>query len=69
MIPPTLNWNVTGWLVYDSSNPLPPAQNISIFNPFDDITLVPYDKTPLFENPAQTVTVNFVMGNLGDGAN
>lgn len=43
--------------------------DISEYDPFDDIDLVPYDQEPLFENPDYTVTVNFLMGNLGDGAN
>ncbi|SPQ20545.1 d799b6eb-bd37-4da1-9294-1a8cf6b4c133 [Thermothielavioides terrestris] len=41
-IPDGLNWNVTGWLVYDSAKPLPdPAVVYDAFEPFDDIGLVP----------------------------
>jgi iron transport multicopper oxidase len=69
VIPPTLNWNVTGWLVYDSANPLPQPAVINEYNDFDDITLQAYDQEPLWENPAYTITVDFIMGNLGDGAN
>jgi iron transport multicopper oxidase len=68
-IPPTLNPNVTGWLVYDSSKPLPAATNISEFNPFDDFSLVPQDKMALMPAPDQNITVGFHMGNLGDGSN
>jgi len=68
-VPPTLNPNVTGWLVYNNSAVLPAPQNISEFDPFDDSTLVAYDQEPLFEDPTYTAVMNFQMGDLGDGAN
>ena len=43
MIPPTLNWNVTGWLVYDQSKPTPQATILQEFNPYDDTQLVAQD--------------------------
>jgi iron transport multicopper oxidase len=39
------------------------------FQEFDDYTLVPYDKEPLFPDPDQSITLEVVMSNLGDGAN
>lgn len=67
-IPDGLNTNVTGWLVYDKSKTLPKAANLTKFDPFDDMTLVPTDKMPLLENPVQSISVDVIMDNLGDGA-
>jgi iron transport multicopper oxidase len=68
-IPPALNPNVTGWLVYDSNKPLPAPANISVFEPYDDSTLVPYDNKTRLPDPDYTATMSFQMSNLGDGAN
>jgi len=68
-MPPSLNPNVTGWLVYNSSKPLPPPANISEFTPYDDFNLVPYDQEPLMATVDYTATLSFVMGDLGDGVN
>jgi len=69
VIPDGLNWNVTSWLVYDSTKPLPDPTVIleDSFDEFDDIALVPVDKTPLFPEPDQTITLDVVMDNLGNG--
>lgn len=70
-IPDDLNWNVTGWLVYDSANPNPDAAVIEedTFNEFDDWTLVPFDNETLYTNPDQEVGLTVIMDNLADGAN
>ena len=69
-IPDTLNPNVTSYLVYDTSLPMPtPALLADSFNPFDDIELVPYDNVPLYTDPSQQITLDVVMDNLNDGAN
>lgn len=68
-LPDDLNWNVTGWLVYDSNKPLPEPAPVGEFDPFDDMTLVPWDKKALLGEPDQTVTLDVIMDNLGDGAN
>ena len=68
-IPDGLNPNVTGWLVYDASNPNPDPAPMDAFDPFDDFTLSPTDKMPLLENPSHTVEISVAMKNLGDGAN
>ncbi len=60
---------MTGWLVYDSNKPLPEPAIIDELVPFDDFTLVPYDKEALLADPDQSVELTVVMGNLGDGAN
>lgn len=68
-IPSDLNWNVTGWLVYDSNNANPDAAVLDAFNEFDDWTLVPYDNETLYTNPDQEVALTVIMDNLADGAN
>ncbi|KAL8730243.1 MAG: hypothetical protein Q9166_004220 [cf. Caloplaca sp. 2 TL-2023] len=69
VVPPTLNPNVTGWLKYSDSAPLPTPAFVDEFDPFDDFTLVPYDKLPLLENPDYSFKLDVKMDNLGDGAN
>jgi iron transport multicopper oxidase len=65
-----LNWNVTGWLVYDSKEPLPDPEILhEPFEPFDDMTLVPWDDQTLLAAPDQVVSLDVIMDNLGDGAN
>lgn len=36
--------------------------------PFDDITLIPYDRTPLLPEPDLLVNLTVLMNNLGNGA-
>ncbi|MCJ1347443.1 hypothetical protein MMC31_005668 [Peltigera leucophlebia] len=57
-VPPGLNPNVTGWLVYDEAKPLPDPTPIDEFDPFDDFTLVPQDGEKLFENPDYSAFFN-----------
>lgn len=68
-VPATLNLNVTGYLVYDKTAKLPEPTILDSFDYFDDFTLIPYDREPIFENVSQTLVLNMVMDNLGDGAN
>ncbi|KAF9870500.1 multicopper oxidase [Colletotrichum karsti] len=68
-VPQDLNYNVTGWLVYDDSKPMNPPATLDTFAPFDDMTLVPFDKQPLLSMPSKTVELDVIMDNLGDGAN
>lgn len=68
-IPDSLNYNVTSFLQYSSSAPLPDPQEVDQFDPMDDMTLVPYDQAPLLPAPAQSITLDLTMDNLGDGAN
>lgn len=64
-----LNYNVTGWLVYDESKPLPPPTLLDEFNEFDDFGLVPYDKQPLLPPADESIVLEVAMENLDDGAN
>ncbi|EGU75663.1 hypothetical protein FOPG_10736 [Fusarium oxysporum f. sp. conglutinans race 2 54008] len=68
-IPDGLNWNVTGWLEYDSDKKLPPAAVLNEFEPYDDFKLVPTDGEKLLEKADHTITLDLTMNNLGDGAN
>ena len=68
-VPDSLNPNATGWLVYDKSEELPTPTLVGNFYPFDDFTLVPYDGEAIFEDVNHSITLNFNMGNLDDGAN
>lgn len=68
-VPDTLNPNVTGWLTYDASKPLPAAAMIDEFDPFDDFTLVPTDGERLFDHVDYSFNLDVKMDNLGDGAN
>ncbi|KAK2607355.1 hypothetical protein N8I77_006034 [Diaporthe amygdali] len=68
-LPDDLNWNVTGWLSYDSSKPLPDPALVDEFNEFDDFTLVPYDNQTILGAPDHQIELEVIMDNLGDGAN
>ncbi|KAI4122979.1 MAG: hypothetical protein LQ338_005513 [Usnochroma carphineum] len=68
-VPDTLNPNVTGWLVYNKAAPLPSPALIDSFDPFDDFTLVPYDRLPIFDQVDYSFNLDVKMDNLGDGAN
>ncbi|EMC92270.1 hypothetical protein BAUCODRAFT_126264 [Baudoinia panamericana UAMH 10762] len=68
-LPPTLNANVTGWLVYNNAAPKQSAALLDAFEPFDDFTLIPQDGMSLYEQADYTVSLDLTMNNLGDGAN
>lgn len=68
-LPDDLNWNVTGWLVYNSANTNPDPALVDELNEFDDWTLIPYDNQTIFTQPAQDIELEVIMDNLGDGAN
>ncbi|KAK3717005.1 hypothetical protein LTR37_006060 [Vermiconidia calcicola] len=69
VIPPGLNSNVTGWLMYDSAAPKPIPELLDAFDPFDDMDLVPENGLELFENVDHSFNLDMKMDNLGDGAN
>ncbi len=60
---------MTGWLVCDDKKELPDPALLDELDPFDDFTLVPHDNQTLYGEPDQTVSLNVIMDNLGDGAN
>ncbi|KAH7157021.1 Cupredoxin [Dactylonectria macrodidyma] len=69
VLPDDLNYNATGWLVYDDSKDLPQAATVDALDPFDDMMLVPYDKMELLGEPDRIVELDVTMDNLRDGQN
>lgn len=67
-IPDGLNPNVTSYLVYDDSLPMPEPSELEEFEPFDDMELVPTDGEEIFADPSLIVQLDVLMDNLGDGA-
>ncbi|KAL1913437.1 hypothetical protein Sste5344_000398 [Sporothrix stenoceras] len=76
-VPPDLNPNVTGWLVYDVRQPLPkptplPSGSFDPDGPLlldDALELVPHDDMPLLSEPDISVELNVNMQTRRDGAN
>ncbi|KAJ5113973.1 hypothetical protein N7456_002507 [Penicillium angulare] len=70
-IPSDLLLNQTNWLEYSSTaahdNVTMPVDDSSDIYPFDDITLVPYDRVELYENPTKTLELTVIMENLDNG--
>jgi iron transport multicopper oxidase len=48
---------------------MPDPASVDTLDPFDDFTLIPYDRQKLLPEPDQTVNLTVIMANLGDGAN
>ncbi|EWG47525.1 hypothetical protein FVEG_07601 [Fusarium verticillioides 7600] len=69
VLPDDLNWNVTGWLVYDEEKPLPNPSVVYDFDPYDDMDLVPYDEMARLPEPSRSIELDVIMDNLRDGAN
>ncbi|KAF9765377.1 hypothetical protein IL306_002321, partial [Fusarium sp. DS 682] len=69
VLPDDLNWNVTGWLVYDEEKPLPKPAVVDEFDPYDDMDLVPYDEMTRLPEPSRSIELDVIMDNLRDGAN
>jgi iron transport multicopper oxidase len=71
-IPSDLQLNQTNWLQYNADAPHPQAEMTvdvaSDLNPFDDITLIPYDHMPLLPEPDYTIELSVNMENLANGA-
>lgn len=55
--------------MYNDAAPKLPATNLTAWDVFDDMTLVPYNDQPLLENPGTVVTLDLQMETLGNGAN
>ncbi|KAM0231999.1 hypothetical protein ACHAP5_010868 [Fusarium lateritium] len=69
VLPDDLNYNVTGWLVYDQEKALPEPSVVYEFDPYDDMNLVPYDEMTILPEPSKKVELDVIMDNLRDGAN
>lgn len=48
---------------------VPAPALVDELDPFDDITLVPWDNQTLFGEPDKTIELDVIMDNLNDGAN
>ncbi|PNS17401.1 Iron transport multicopper oxidase [Sphaceloma murrayae] len=68
-LPEGLQYNVTGWLMYNDGADKPSPAVIDAFTPYDDYTLVPVDGKKTLSEADQTLTLNMSMINLNDGAN
>ncbi|KAL1640208.1 hypothetical protein SLS58_007159 [Diplodia intermedia] len=68
-LPDDLNWNATGWLVYDDSKDKPSPAILDELDPYDDFNLTPTDGLELYDEADYTITLDLTMDNLGDGAN
>lgn len=71
VIPSDLKLNNTNWLEYNPSAAHDEAvvtlDVVDTLPAFDDFSLVPYDKTPLFEDPDQTILLSVAMIELDNG--
>ena len=56
-VPSYLLPNVTGYLVYDNTKPLPAPPTLNDFNVIDDFILVPLDHQQLLQNADQIITL------------
>jgi iron transport multicopper oxidase len=63
-VPSYVQPNVTGYLIYNTSAPLPPQHIIPDRNFLDDFSLYPYDHQPLFTNPVHRITLNITFATL-----
>lgn len=55
--PGYLDPNVTSYLVYDDSKPLPSTLVVDGFDTIDDFTLTPYDKLDLFDGTPDNIII------------
>ncbi|KAK4497613.1 hypothetical protein PRZ48_010266 [Zasmidium cellare] len=71
VIPSNLQLNNTNWLQYNATaaheQPVIPVSDPTQFDPFDDMTLVPYDHQPLLDTPDHSITVNVNFQILQNG--
>ena len=65
-VPSTLDLNATGYLVYDSTKPLPkePPSFPTYSTPYDDFNLVPYDGQALLQPVTKQITLNVNPGQV-----
>ncbi|KAK3489749.1 Cupredoxin [Neurospora crassa] len=68
-IPDGLNTNVTSYLLYNPTAPLPLPTPLDSLTPLDDTLLLPQDNLTTLPSPDQTITLNVTMNNLASGAN
>lgn len=59
---PAYPFNLTGYLVYDSTKALPAPNVVAKWKPVNDHKLFAYDNQALLQNPATTITLDFSFG-------
>ena len=62
--PSGYNPNVTAWLVYNDSAPLPPAPVYIAFNFTDDVKYTPYDREPVLEPVDHQIILDMNISNI-----
>ncbi len=62
--PPGYNPNTTAYMIYDEKKPLPPSVVLSSFDFFDDLSLVPYDRTPLLDKVDHHILLDTGFANI-----
>ncbi|KAL7276175.1 hypothetical protein RUND412_000868 [Rhizina undulata] len=69
-VPSSLNPNVTGWLVYNSTASLPDPTPVPTFDDaLDDVLLVSQDGLATFEDPDYSIVLSFDFTDLDNGVN
>lgn len=59
--------NITGYIVYDESNPVPEALEIAAWEPADDVTFQSLEGQSLLADPDKSIVLNFTFGIDADG--
>ena len=59
--------NITGYIVYDESNPVPAWLEIEAWQPADDVTFQSLQGQSLLEEPDLSIVLNFTFGIDSDG--
>ena len=59
---PIYPFNITGYIVYDNTKPLPPPYVVNKWSPVNDFTFVALDSQALLGNPDKTITLDFNFG-------
>jgi iron transport multicopper oxidase len=59
---PVYPFNITGYIVYDDTKPLPPPYVVNEWTPVNDFTFVALDHQVLLGDPDKTITLDFNFG-------
>jgi iron transport multicopper oxidase len=59
---PVYPFNITGYIIYDETKPLPPPYVVHKWTPVNDFTFVALDHQLLLGNPDKTITLDFNFG-------
>jgi iron transport multicopper oxidase len=59
---PVYPFNITGYIIYDDTKPLPPPYVVNKWTPVNDFTFVALDHQLLWGTPDKTITLDFNFG-------